>query len=217
MKFSISKILIQFIRIIFLLIGIVCCFSIFEPSLFDPDHLFDPDYIALKILCLFLFCAGISLIYFSLRAWPKVIGFFEYLKTVKMREQFAKLRKLFVFQRGIFFRGLILGFLIWAICEPITGEEEAIDAGIYLPLGLLITGIIASFPSPKHCFSAALGIYVGQVVFMAFVPTGFGSLWPITAIFLVPAMLISMLGGLIAYIISRKRRPGNQKPIKDKE
>ncbi len=134
-----------------------------------------------------------------------------------MRELFAKLRKLFVFQRGNFFRGLILGFLSWAICEPITGEEEAVDAGLYLPLALLITGIIASFPSPKHCFSAALGIYVGQVVFMAFVPTGFGSLWPITAIFLVPAMLISMLGGFIAYIISRKRRTGNQKSTKDKE
>ena len=77
MKLSLSKILNQFIRIIFLLIGISCCFSIFEPSLFDSDYFFDPDYIALKILCLFLFCAGISLIYFSLRAWPKGIGFFE--------------------------------------------------------------------------------------------------------------------------------------------
>ena len=211
MKFSISKLIAKFIRIIFLLLGVGCCFSIFEPSLFDPDYFFDPDYIALKILCIVLFCAGPLLIYFALRGWPKVIGIFEYLKTVKLRELFA-------FQRGNFFRGLILGFLIWAICEPITGEEEAIDAGVYLPLALLITGIIASFPSPKYCFSAALGIYVGQVVFMAFIPTGFGAdFWPITAIFLVPAMLISMFGGVVAYIISRIRSSGNQESIKDQE
>jgi len=210
MKFSISKILIQFIRTIFLLIGIVCCFSIFEPTLFDPDYFYDPDYLALKILCFVLFCTGPLLIYFALPGWPKFMRILQSLKTVK-------LRKLFTFHRKNFFCGLILGFLIWAICEPITGEEEAVDAGVYLPLGLLIMGIIASFPSPKHTFAAALGIYVGQVIFMAFIPTGFGSLWPITAIFLIPAMLISMFGGVIACIISCKRRSGNQKSIKENE
>jgi len=62
---------------------------------------------------------------------------------------------------------------------------------------------------------ASLGIYVGQVIFMAFIPTGFGAdYWPITAIFLIPAVLISMFGGLIAYIISRKRISGNQPSTK---
>mgnify|MGYP001250500988 CR=1 FL=1 len=53
---------------------------------------------------------------------------------------------------------------------------------------------------------------------MAFVPTGFGAnLWPITAVMLVPAMLISMFGGVIVYIVSGKRSSGNQDLIKDKK
>ena len=112
---------------------------------------------------------------------------------------------------------VILGFLIWALCQIITGKEEAVDAGFYLPLALLITGIISSLPSPKFFFSGALGIFVGQVAFMAFIPTGFGAnLWPITAVMLVPAMLISMFGGVIVYIVSRKRSSGNQESSKYK-
>ena len=52
---------------------------------------------------------------------------------------------------------------------------------------------------------------------MAFIPTGVGAnLWPITAVMLVPAMLISMFGGVIVYIVSRKRSSGNQESSKDK-
>jgi hypothetical protein len=44
---------------------------------------------------------------------------------------------------------------------------------------------------------------------MAFVPAkGFGAnFWPLTAIGLVPAMLISMFGGIIVYIVSRILSP----------
>ena len=125
--------------------------------------------------------------------------------------------KFFAFKRTNFGLGIVLGFLIWALCEIITGKEEAVDAGFYLPLALLITGIISSLPSPKFFFSGALGIFVGQVAFMAFIPTGFGAnLWPITAVMLVPAMLISMFGGVIVYIVSRKRSSGNQESSKNK-
>ena len=125
--------------------------------------------------------------------------------------------KFFAFKRTNFGLCIVLGFLIWALCEIITGKEEAVDAGFYLPLALLITGIISSLPSPKFFFSGALGIFVGQVAFMAFIPTGFGAnLWPITAVMLVPAMLISMFGGIIVYIVSRKRGSGNQESSKYK-
>ena len=82
----------------------------------------------------------------------------------------------------------------------------------------MITGMISSFPSPKYFFSGALGIFVGQVAFMAFVPAkGFGAnFWPLTAIGLVPAMLISMFGGVIVYTISSKLISRNQKLIEDK-
>ena len=157
-------------------------------------------------------------IYFSFSNWSKVKRSAQFLKKIpKVGKLFATIEKFFAFKRTNFGLGIVLGFLIWALCEIITGKEEAVDAGFYLPLALLITGIISSLPSPKFFFSGALGIFVGQVAFMAFIPTGFGAnLWPITAVMLVPAMLISMFGGVIVYIVSRKRSSGNQESSKYK-
>lgn len=157
-------------------------------------------------------------IYFSLSGWSRLKRFTQFLQKIpKVGNFFATIGKFIVFKGTNFGLGIVLGFLIWALCEIITGKEEAVDAGVYLPLALLITGIISSLPSPKFFFSGALGIFVGQVAFMAFVPTGFGAnLWPITAVMLVPAMLISMFGGVIVYIVSRKRSSGNQESSKDK-
>ena len=158
-------------------------------------------------------------IYFSFSNWSRVKRSAQFLKKIpKVGKLFATIEKFFAFKRTNFGLGIVLGFLIWALCEIITGKEEAVDAGFYLPLALLITGIISSLPSPKFFFSGALGIFVGQVAFMAFIPTGFGAnLWPITAVMLVPAMLISMFGGVIVYIVSGKRSSGNQDLIKDKK
>ena len=158
-------------------------------------------------------------IYFSLADWSKIKRSTQFLKKIpKVGKLFATIEKFIAFKGTNFGLGIVLGFLIWALCEIITGKEEAVDAGGYLPLALLITGIISSLPSPKFFFSGALGIFVGQVAFMAFVPTGFGAnLWPITAVMLVPAMLISMFGGVIVYIVSGKRSFGNQDLIKDKK
>ena len=157
-------------------------------------------------------------IYFSFSNWSRVKRSAQFLKKIpKVGKLFATIEKFFAFKRTNFVLGIVLGFLIWALCETITGKEEAVDAGFYLPLALLITGIISSLPSPKFFFSGALGIFVGQVAFMAFIPTGFGAnLWPITAVMLVPAMLISMFGGVIVYIVSRKRSSGNQESSKYK-
>ena len=157
-------------------------------------------------------------IYFSFSNWSRVKRSAQFLKKIpKVGKLFATIEKFFAFKRTNFGLGIVLGFLIWALCEIITGKEEAVDAGFYLPLALLITGIISSLPSPKFFFSGALGIFVGQVAFMAFIPTGFGAnLWPITAVMLVPAMLISMFGGVIVYIVSRKRSSGNQESSKYK-
>ena len=157
-------------------------------------------------------------IYFSFSNWSRVKRSAQFLKKIpKVGKLFATIEKFFAFKRTNFGLGIVLGFLIWALCEIITGKEEAVDAGFYLPLALLITGIISSIPSPKFFFSGALGIFVGQVAFMAFIPTGFGAnLWPITAVMLVPAMLISMFGGVIVYIVSCKRSSGNQESSKYK-
>ena len=157
-------------------------------------------------------------IYFSFSNWSRVKRSAQFLKKIpKVGKLFATIEKFIAFKGTNFGVGIVLGFLIWALCEIITGKEEAVDAGFYLPLALLITGIISSIPSPKFFFSGALGIFVGQVAFMAFIPTGFGAnLWPITAVMLVPAMLISMFGGVIVYIVSRKRSSGNQESSKYK-
>jgi hypothetical protein len=157
-------------------------------------------------------------IYFSLSGWSRLKRFTQFLQKIpKVGKLFTTIGKFIAFKGTNFGLGIVLGFLIWALCEIITGKEEAVDAGVYLPLALLITGIISSLPSPKFFFSGALGIFVGQVAFMAFIPTGFGAnLWPITAVMLVPAMLISMFGGVIVYIVCRKRSSGNQESSKDK-
>ncbi len=157
-------------------------------------------------------------IYFSFSNWSRVKRSAQFLKKIpKVGKLFATIEKFIAFKGTNFGLGIVLGFLIWALCETITGKEEAIEAGRYLPLTLLITGMISSLPSPKHLFSGALGIFVGQVAFMAFVPAkGFGAnLWPLTAIGLVPAMLISMFGGLIIYIISSKLISRNRKSIEN--
>ena len=132
------------------------------------------------------------------------MGFIKQLKkNPDLVSFFSFIRNLIAFKGINFGLGIVLGFLIWALCESITGKEEAVEADGYLSLALLITGMISSVPSPKYFFSGALGIFIGQVVFMAFVPAkGIGAnLWPLTAIGLFPAMLISMLGGVFICIL----------------
>ena len=189
----------------------------FEGFLTGQDREVDQITFALSIAFVAFMVSALP-IYFSFSNWSRVKRSAQFLKKIpKVGKLFATIEKFFAFKRTNFGLGIVLGFLIWALCEIITGKEEAVDAGFYLPLALLITGIISSIPSPKFFFSGALGIFVGQVAFMAFIPTGFGAnLWPITAVMLVPAMLISMFGGVIVYIVSRKRSSGNQESSKNK-
>ena len=189
----------------------------FEGFLTGQDREVDQITFALSIAFVAFMVSALP-IYFSFSNWSRVKRSAQFLKKIpKVGKLFATIEKFFAFKRTNFGLGIVLGFLIWALCEIITGKEEAVDAGFYLPLALLITGIISSLPSPKFFFSGALGIFVGQVAFMAFIPTGFGAnLWPITAVMLVPAMLISMFGGVIVYIVSRKRSSGNQESSKYK-
>ena len=67
----------------------------------------------------------------------------------------------------------------------------------------LSSGVIASMPSPKQFLSGVAGIYIGQVVGMAFLgSSGSGAnLWPLTAVMMVPLMGVSILGGLIACVV----------------
>jgi hypothetical protein len=193
-------------------------FKCFEGVLTGKDNEIDQITFSMSIASVAFLISALP-IYFSLADWSKIKRSTQFLKKIpKVGKLFTTIEKFIAFKGTNFGLGIVLGFLIWALCEIITGKEEAVDAGGYLPLALLITGIISSLPSPKFFFSGALGIFVGQVAFMAFVPTGFGAnLWPITAVMLVPAMLISMFGGVIVYIVSGKRSSGNQDLIKDKK
>ncbi len=212
------------IRIILFVCGVITIpftgeviINCFEGVLTGQDREVDQITFALSIAFVAFMVSALP-IYFSFSNWSRVKRSAQFLKKIpKVGKLFATIEKFFAFKRTNFGLGIVLGFLIWALCEIITGKEEAVDAGFYLPLALLITGIISSLPSPKFFFSGALGIFVGQVAFMAFIPTGFGAnLWPITAVMLVPAMLISMFGGVIVYIVSRKRSSGNQESSKYK-
>ncbi len=193
-------------------------FKCFEGVLTGKDNEIDQITFSMSIASVAFLISALP-IYCSLADWSKIKRSTQFLKKIpKVGKLFTTIEKFIAFKGTNFGLGIVLGFLIWALCEIITGKEEAVDAGGYLPLALLITGIISSLPSPKFFFSGALGIFVGQVAFMAFVPTGFGAnLWPITAVMLVPAMLISMFGGVIVYIVSGKRSSGNQDLIKDKK
>ena len=193
-------------------------FKCFEGVVTGKDNEIDQITFSMSIASVAFLISALP-IYFSLADWSKIKRSTQFLKKIpKVGKLFTTIEKFIAFKGTNFGLGIVLGFLIWALCEIITGKEEAVDAGGYLPLALLITGIISSLPSPKFFFSGALGIFVGQVAFMAFVPTGFGAnLWPITAVMLVPAMLISMFGGVIVYIVSGKRSSGNQDLIKDKK
>ncbi len=193
-------------------------FNCFEGVLTGQDNEIDQITFSMSIASVAFMVSALP-IYFSLADWSKIKRSTQFLKKIpKVGKLFTTIEKFIAFKGTNFGLGIVLGFLIWALCEIITGKEEAVDAGGYLPLALLITGIISSLPSPKFFFSGALGIFVGQVAFMAFVPTGFGAnLWPFTAVMLVPEMLISMFGGVIVYIVSGKRSSGNQDLIKDKK
>ena len=220
-KFRLSPLI---IRIFLFVCGIITIpfngqviFNCFEGVLTGQDNEIDQITFSMSIASVAFLVSALP-IYFSLADWSKIKRSTQFLKKIpKVGKLFTTIEKFIAFKGTNFGLGIVLGFLIWALCEIITGKEEAVDAGFYLPLALLITGIISSLPSPKFFFSGALGIFVGQVAFMAFIPTGFGAnLWPITAVMLVPAMLISMFGGVIVYIVSRKRSSGNQESSKDK-
>ena len=192
-------------------------FNCFEGVLTGKDNEIDQITFSMSIASVAFLISALP-IYFSLADWSKIKRSTQFLKKIpKVGKLFTTIEKFIAFKGTNFGLGIVLGFLIWALCEIITGKEEAVDAGGYLPLALLITGINSSLPSPKFFFSGALGIFVGQVAFMAFDPPGFGAnLWPITAVMFVPAMLISMFGGVIVYIVSRKRSSGNQESSKYK-
>lgn len=220
-KFRLSPLI---IRIFLFVCGIITIpfngqviFNCFEGVLTGQDNEIDQITFSMSIASVAFLVSALP-IYFSLADWSKIKRSTQFLKKIpKVGKLFTTIEKFIAFKGTNFGLGIVLGFLIWALCEIITGKEEAVDAGVYLPLALLITGIISSLPSPKFFFSGALGIFVGQVAFMAFIPTGFGAnLWPLTAIGLVPAMLISMFGGVIVCTISSKLISRNQKLIEDK-
>lgn len=220
-KFRLSPLI---IRIFLFVCGIITIpfngqviFNCFEGVLTGQDNEIDQITFSMSIASVAFMVSALP-IYFSLADWSKIKRSTQFLKKIpKVGKLFTTIEKFIAFKGTNFGLGIVLGFLIWALCEIITGKEEAVDAGVYLPLALLITGIISSLPSPKFFFSGALGIFVGQVAFMAFIPTGFGAnLWPLTAIGLVPAMLISMFGGVIVYTISSKLISRNQKLNEDK-
>ena len=220
-KFRLSPLI---IRIFLFVCGIITIpfngqviFNCFEGVLTGQDNEIDQITFSMCIASVAFLVSALP-IYFSLADWSKIKRSTQFLKKIpKVGKLFTTIEKFIAFKGTNFGLGIVLGFLIWALCEIITGKEEAVDAGVYLPLALLITGIISSLPSPKFFFSGALGIFVGQVAFMAFIPTGFGAnLWPLTAIGLVPAMLISMFGGVIVCTISSKLISRNQKLIEDK-
>lgn len=104
--------------------------------------------------------------------------------------------------------GFICGFLIWALSKIIIGVSEPWDAEgiaiLYYPVSLLLAGVISALPSSKHFILGCVGIYCGQVAQVLLFRAS-GPLWLIGAFYGLVFLLLSVLGGLIVYVIKRSR------------
>ena len=102
--------------------------------------------------------------------------------------------------------GIVFGILIWAFSPIITGEIEPWDAEntkYYYPTSLFLCGFIACIPYPKKYLMAALGIFLGQIVYGLFFR--FGALFLIGVIMVALYSLIALLGSILGNRLLGKR------------
>lgn len=111
-----------------------------------------------------------------------------------------------VFASLSFFVGVILGSLTWAYSVPIGGEVEPWDSlGFYYYGALTTSGFVAAILYPRSWWLGALGVYVGQIVFIELwylptLPAADPRIMPSFIAVAIFGMLPVVLGSLVAYI-----------------
>lgn len=117
------------------------------------------------------------------------------------------MRKILAYSLSVLF-----GFLIWAVSVPLTGSKEPWDAGgaagFYYPVELFLAGFITRFIAPVKPIGLAVGVYVGQLSWIALnIARGRGdtALLAIGVIFLAGFTLFSFVGAKAAAAISSKK------------
>ena len=99
--------------------------------------------------------------------------------------------------------GLAGGFLIWFLSPIITGQQEAWDAGNgYYLCSLCACGIIFSLYSPRYFWAVAIGVFVGQLVYILLI-LEHGYLHPLGMLFCFFDSLIALWSGMFVFIVQK--------------
>ena len=115
----------------------------------------------------------------------------------------------------VFAAGAGCGALIWALSPALTGNVEAWDATLYYCAGLYISGFVAACFAPSRFWIAPIGVYCGQVAYVACgqitgsLPAG--PLWILGACMGLGYCALALAGavvpGGIAQLARRRARP----------
>ncbi len=104
--------------------------------------------------------------------------------------------------------GIICGFCVWFLSGLIIGANEPWDGEglffLYYPVALFISGVFSALPAPKLFLYGCVGVYIGQAVHVLSFHEA-GPLWLIGAIYGLVFLLVSILGGIIVYALSRHK------------
>jgi hypothetical protein len=109
-----------------------------------------------------------------------------------------------------FLLGLVLGAAIWLLSPWISGRSEPWDAeGGYYVGALLATGALGGLLIPLHWPTAALGIFIGQLLVIlggVLADPASGGLWPLGVMFLAVYSVLAFAGALLGAAFRRGRR-----------
>lgn len=105
--------------------------------------------------------------------------------------------------------GVIIGAAIWAVSPMVGGAVEPWDSdGPFYFGSLLLSGVIGWFLFRKSSYFLIIGIYIGQLAYLSII--GFGPLFVVGSVLLIPYSLIAGVGAILAYaLVGRGTREGS--------
>jgi hypothetical protein len=110
--------------------------------------------------------------------------------------------------------GIVGGVTVRALSVPLTGMREPFDApGLYYPLAMLLCGICAALPAPRHWWLAVIGIFLGErlYAYLLLPETRDWLLFSVLINVLIPTWLPAAAGALGVYTVHRwKTRRGSK-------
>ena len=68
--------------------------------------------------------------------------------------------------------GFVVGFLLWALSEPLWGVAEPWDTGCpYYSVAMVCTGLVLGFAGARTMAPATIGVWLGQVAALVVLPS----------------------------------------------